>query len=159
VLEGLEGKDVNVIATLGPDRDPHALGPQPANIHLFGYVPQAQLLGRCDLVICHGGAGSTFGALSFGLPLLILPRGADNFYNPERVLSAGAGRSLLDAEITAEAVANEVAFLLTDDNCHNAAAPIADEITAMPAPARAVTALENLAATRPSSPSASLASL
>lgn len=155
VLEGLEGKDVNVIATVGPDRDPDALGPQPANIRLFGYVPQAQLLGRCDLVICHGGASSTFGALSFGLPLLILPRGADNFYNAERVLSAGAGRSLLDDEITAEAVGNEVAFLLTDDDCHNAAALIAGEITAMPAPARAVTSLENLAAMRPSSPSAS----
>ena len=106
-----------------------------------GHLPR-----RCEL---------TFGALSFGLPLLILPRGADNFYNAERVLSAGAGRSLLDAEITAEAVGNEVAFLLRDDDCHNAAALIAGEIRAMPAPARAVTSLENLAAMRPSSPSAS----
>ena len=64
--------------------------------------------------------------------------------NSDRRLAAGAGCRLLDAEITAEAVASKVAFLLEDDDCRNAAALIADEIAAMPAPATAVSALENL---------------
>ncbi|MBV9048673.1 MAG: hypothetical protein JOY58_10425, partial [Solirubrobacterales bacterium] len=72
------------------------------------------------------------------------PRGADNFYNAERVLAAGAGRRLLDADITAESVANEVAFLLEDDRCSGAARMIAEEIAAMPATAAAVPALESL---------------
>ena len=145
VLDGLAGTGLNVIATVGPDGNLDALRPQPDNVHLFRYVPQSQLLGLCDVVICHGGASSTFGALSFGLPVLILPRGADNFYNAERVLAAEAGRMLLDAEITAQAVANEVQLLLADDHCRAAAGAIADEIAAMPPPTSAVSTLESLA--------------
>ena len=144
VLDALAEQPVNVIATIGPDGDPSAFGPRPANAYLARYIPQAQLLPHCDLVICHGGASSTFGALSFGLPVLLLPRGADNFYNAERVLAAGAGRRLLDADITAESVANEVAFLLEDDRCSAAARMIAEEIAAMPASVAAVPALESL---------------
>jgi MGT family glycosyltransferase len=144
VLHGLAAADLNVIATVGPDGDPHALRPQPDRVHLYRFLPQAQVLGHCDMVVCHGGAGSTLGALAFGLPLLILPRGADNFYNAERVLAAGAGRRLLDADITPRAVANEVKRLLAGARYRAAAARIADEIAAMPTPASAVTALENL---------------
>jgi UDP:flavonoid glycosyltransferase YjiC (YdhE family) len=144
VLDGLGAADLNVIATVGPDGNLPALGPQPDRVHLDRFLPQAQVLGRCDMVICHGGVGSTLGALAFGLPILILPRGADNFYNAERVLAAGAGRRLLDADITPRAVANEVESLLADGRYRAAAAAIADEIAAMPAPASAVTALEHL---------------
>jgi UDP:flavonoid glycosyltransferase YjiC (YdhE family) len=144
VLEGLAATDLNVIATVGPDGNPDELGPQPDRIHVYRSLPQAQVLGRCDVVICHGGAGSTLGALAFGLPVLILPRGADNFYNAERLLAAGAGRQLLDADITPRAVANEVKRLLTDAGYRAAASRIADEIAAMPAPSVAVTALEHL---------------
>jgi UDP:flavonoid glycosyltransferase YjiC (YdhE family) len=144
VLEGLAATDLNVIATVGPDGNPDELGPQPDRVHLYRFLPQAQVLGRCDMVICHGGAGSTLGALAFGLPILILPRGADNFYNAERVLAAGAGRRLLDADITPRAVATEVKGLLTDARYRAAASRIGAEIAAMPAPSAAVTALEHL---------------
>jgi MGT family glycosyltransferase len=144
VLHGLAAADLNVIATVGPDGDPHALGPQPDRVHLCRFLPQARILDHCDMVICHGGAGSTLGALAFGLPLLLLPRGADNFYNAERVLATGAGRRLLDADITSRAVANEADRLLAGASYRAAAAGIADEIAAMPAPASAVTALENI---------------
>ena len=143
-LDGLAGAHLNVIATVGPDGDLDALGPQPDHVHLYRFLPQAHVLARCDIVICHGGAGSTLGALAFGLPILLLPRGADNFYNAERVLAAGAGRRLLDGEITPRAVANDVQSLLTDARYRAAAAAVAEEIAAMPAPASAVTALEHL---------------
>jgi UDP:flavonoid glycosyltransferase YjiC (YdhE family) len=144
VLDGLAAANLNVIATVGPDGDLDALGSQPNHVHLHRFLPQAQVLARCDMVICHGGAGSTFGALAFGLPILLLPRGADNFYNAERVLAAGAGRRLLDADITPRAVANDVERLLTDARYRAAAARIANEIAAMPAPASTVTALKHL---------------
>ena len=144
VLDGLATADLNVIATIGPDANLDGLGPQPDRVHLFRFVPQAQVLGRCDVVVCHGGAGSTLGALTFGRPILMLPRGADNFYNAERVLAAGAGRTLLDADITSSSVAHEVRSLLVDAHYRAAAGAIADEIAGMPAPASAVSALEHL---------------
>lgn len=110
VLDGLARAPASVIATVAPDLEPGLIEPRPANAHVCRYIPQAQLLGRCDLVICHGGAGSLFEALGFGLPVLMLPRGADNFYNAGRVVAAGAGRQLVDGEITPQAVAREVAL-------------------------------------------------
>lgn len=148
VLRGLATGPVNVIVTLGDEVDPAVLGRQPDNVRVLGYLPQAELFGVCDVVVCHAGASTVFGALAFGLPLLLLPRGADNFYNADRVLAAGAGRRLLDSEITAEAVAGELAFLLEDVRCRAAAALIAGEIAAMPAPATAVGVLEELAGRR-----------
>lgn len=132
VLQGLDRTPVNVIATVGPDLEPGVIEPRPANAHITPYIPQAQVLGRCDLVICHGGAGSIFGALGFGLPVLMLPRGADNFYNADRVVAAGAGRRLVDGEITPQAVAREVALLLDDKRVRAAARRIAAEIAGMP---------------------------
>jgi UDP:flavonoid glycosyltransferase YjiC (YdhE family) len=151
VLQGLAHAPVNVIATVGPDLEPGRVGAQPANAHICRYIPQAQVLERCDLVICHGGAGSILGALGFGLPLLLLPRGADNFYNADRVVAAGAGRQLLPAEITPRAIAREAAFLLDDARVHAAARHIAAEITTLPAPSSVLGALPDLLATHPPS--------
>jgi UDP:flavonoid glycosyltransferase YjiC (YdhE family) len=145
VVRGLAARPVNLIVTVGHDVDPAGFGPQPANVRVFPYLPQARVLPGCDAVVCHGGASTVLGALTFGLPLLVLPRGADNFYNSDQVVAAGAGRRLLDADITAERVADQVARLLADDGCRRAAARIAGEIRAMPAPARIVPALEQLA--------------
>jgi UDP:flavonoid glycosyltransferase YjiC (YdhE family) len=153
VLHGLSRTPVNVIATLGPDLEPGVLGPRPPNAHVCRYVPQGQLLDRCELVICHGGAGSILGALGFGLPLLLLPRGADNFYNTDRVVAAGAGRRLIGAEITPQAVAREVALLLKDGSTRATARRIAAEIAGMPAPTSVLGALQALVERpRPSSP-------
>jgi UDP:flavonoid glycosyltransferase YjiC (YdhE family) len=146
VLDGLAGRPLNVIVTVGPDADPAGLGPQPGHVRVCRYIPQSQLLGHCDLVICHGGAGSVLGALSFGVPVLILPRAADQFYNAGRVVAAGAGRRLLGAELTAGAVASEAGLLLDDPRYRAAAAAVAADIAAMPPASSAVPVLENLAA-------------
>ena len=148
VLDGLAGRSLNVVVTLGPGTDPGALGPQPAGVHVCGYIPHSQLLGRCDLVICHGGAGSILNALSFGLPVLVLPQAADQFYNAERVVGAGAGRRLLGSELTPGAVADEVRLLMDDPRYRAAAAAIAAEIAAMPPADAAVPALQSLVAPR-----------
>ena len=56
---------------------------------------------ECTVAVTHGGAGSTMGALAFGLPLLLIPQGADQFFNTERVVAAGAGIGLLPGELSA----------------------------------------------------------
>jgi UDP:flavonoid glycosyltransferase YjiC (YdhE family) len=82
-LDALAARPVNVVVALGPGRNPAALGRQPANVHVRGFIPYAQLLGHCDVVVCHGGAGSVLGALTDGTPAspaagsrLVLQRGA-----------------------------------------------------------------------------------
>jgi UDP:flavonoid glycosyltransferase YjiC (YdhE family) len=142
VLAGLDGAEA--IVTLGADGDPAALGPQPASVEVHRFLPQAEVLPRCAAVICHGGAGTVLGALAHGLPLLVLPQGADQHDNAERVAAARTGLTL--AEVTPRAVAEAVARLPA---LRPAAQRIAAEMAALPAPEAAVARLEALATTRP----------
>ncbi|MGI9118581.1 MAG: glycosyltransferase, partial [Acidimicrobiales bacterium] len=93
ILTGLGDEAVNVIATLGHGADPAGLGHQPDNVHLEGYVPLSLLLAHLDVMVTQGGT-SILPALGRGLPLLVVPQGADQFHNAEACLHAGVGRRL-----------------------------------------------------------------
>lgn len=144
VLEGLREDELSVVVTVGTQNDPVALGPQPANVQIHRFVPQDVVLPECTLAVIHGGAGSTVGALAFGLPLVLVPQGADQFFNTERVVAAGAGIGLLPEQFSADSVRQAVRKLLDDEAYRNAAEGIAREIEAMPDAAHAVVALERL---------------
>ena len=60
-------------------------------MHVERWVDQADVFDGCDLVVCHGGSGTTYGALAAGLPLVLAPVFADQFENTKRVVAAGAG--------------------------------------------------------------------
>jgi UDP:flavonoid glycosyltransferase YjiC (YdhE family) len=51
-------------------------------------------------VVSHGGGGTILAALSRGLPLVLLPQGADQFHNAERVAEVKAGIALTPSEAT-----------------------------------------------------------
>ncbi len=80
-----------MLLSTGRTPDPADLGPLPPNVHAEAWVDQDQVLGQAALVICHGGAGTTFGALGFGLPVVFVPIMADQALNARLVTSAGAG--------------------------------------------------------------------
>jgi len=80
VLEGLRDEKVNVIVTVGHDSDPADFGPQPDHIHIERFIPQSLLLPRCDVVVNQGGT-AILPILAQGLPLLLLPQGANQFHN------------------------------------------------------------------------------
>ncbi|HWH34647.1 MAG TPA: glycosyltransferase [Acidimicrobiales bacterium] len=145
VLGGLGEAEWNVIVTIGPDRHPAELGPQPAHVHIEGYLPQSLLFGRCDVVVCHGGSGTLLAALGRGLPLLVLPQGANQFWNARRCVELGVGLALTDGELAPPAVRSAVAALVHDARYRDGAARLAAEIAAMPAPAEVVPKLEALA--------------
>jgi UDP:flavonoid glycosyltransferase YjiC (YdhE family) len=84
---------------------PEQLGSVPDDVTVRAWVPQADLLPHADLIVHHGGGGTTLGALTVGAPQLILPQGADEFANAEALTAAGAALSLLPTEVSTEAVA------------------------------------------------------
>src|SRR5207244_9264681 len=95
------------------DRDPASIGLLPDNVHVDNYVPQSLVLAHCAAVVCHGGSGTTLAALAAGLPLLILPQGADQYINADLVVSNGAGVRLVAAEVTSASGRTSVMSLLT----------------------------------------------
>jgi UDP:flavonoid glycosyltransferase YjiC (YdhE family) len=144
-VAGLRDEPLNVVVTVGPDRDPAELGPQPANVHVERYVPQSLLLARCHAVVAHGGSGTTLAALAYGLPLLLLPQGANHFDTAERCVAAGVGIQLLPEEVDAGSVRHAVRALLEGPRYRERAAGVAAEIAGMPAPADLVAPLEDIA--------------
>ncbi len=145
VLGALADEVLNVIATVGLDRDPAELGPQPANVHVMRYLPQSIVLPRCAAVICHGGSGTTLAALAHGLPLLILPQGANQAWNGRCCAAAGVGAVLEREEMSQAAVRGKVREMLDLACYREGARGVQREIAQMPSPAETVEALEALA--------------
>jgi UDP:flavonoid glycosyltransferase YjiC (YdhE family) len=147
VLDALRDLPVTAVVTVGPDNDPAAFGPQPDHVHVERFVPQSLLLPSCDAVVNQGGT-AILPVLAHGLPLLLLPQGANQFHNAEACVAAGVGRRLLPGEVSAEAVRAEVERLLADPALRTAARRVQAELAAMPGPERGVALLEELAAER-----------
>lgn len=147
ILEGLREEDLNVIVTIGADQDPAVLGPQPPNVHVEGFIPQAALLPHCDAVINQAGT-AIFEILAHGLPLLLLPQGANQFHNAERCVAAGAALSLLPDEVTAESVRAGVRELIDAPSFRERAGVLAREIAAMPGPEHGAALVARLALER-----------
>jgi MGT family glycosyltransferase len=74
--------------------DPAALGPLPASVIARRSVPQPEILARAALFITHGGMNSVNEAMYAGVPMLVVPQGADQPLVARRVVELGAGLSI-----------------------------------------------------------------
>jgi UDP:flavonoid glycosyltransferase YjiC (YdhE family) len=148
ILAGLRDERVNLIVTVGHGQDPARFGSQPPHIRIERYIPQTRLLPRCDLVLSHGGSGTMLAALVEGLPLVILPLGADQPENARACQALGAGRALDPTTLTPELVRDAVRTVLGDAAYRRHAEQLRDALAELPGPERAATLLETLAIER-----------
>lgn len=146
ILDGLRGKNLNVIVTTGPGVAADAFGEQPTNVYMKQFVPQELILPHVDLCINHGGFGSVMGALSHGVPLVVFPLSADQPIISGIIAAHGASVALpheverIDAEgaigclprrITSAHVSRLVDEALGNPRYREAARAIAREIAAL----------------------------
>jgi UDP:flavonoid glycosyltransferase YjiC (YdhE family) len=136
------------VAVAVDDRTAAAWGPWPRGVRHVGWMPMGQLLRVSDLLIHHGGQGTTLTALEAGVPQLIFPQFDDQFENADAVAKAGAGIRMLSPEIVPEAVVGHCVRLLESADIAAVAAGLAGEIAAQPSPFEVVTQLETLVAQR-----------
>ena len=137
--------DVDLLVTVGPEGEPAALGELPDNVHVERFVAQSAVLPLVDLIVHHGGTGTVLSALEVGLPQLLLPQGADQFFNAEILTTAGAGRALPNDAQQPGVIGEAVQALLDDAPERQVAARLCDEIAGMPSPADVVPSLIKLA--------------
>ncbi|GAB7046050.1 glycosyltransferase [Catenuloplanes indicus] len=110
-------------------------GPAAGGVRLVPFQPMANLLaGDIAAVVTHGGAGTVLGALSLGLPLVIVPQGADQFVQAAAVSAAGCGVATAPGRPDPEQLRAAVRTVLTDPSIAAAAADVRKQIDAMPAP-------------------------
>jgi UDP:flavonoid glycosyltransferase YjiC (YdhE family) len=144
-IAGLARLEADVVVAAGPTVEPAQLGEVPENVRVEAWVPQNELLPHVDLVVHHGGSGTTLGAFGAALPQLVLPQGADQFTNAEAVVAAGVGGQLIGAEGTEDAIFEQSRKLLADEGVRAAARKLADEVAAMPSPAEVAARLPEFA--------------
>jgi len=144
VLAGLVELDVNVIVTVGREIDPTELGHQPTNVRVEQYLPQEVLLPHCDVVVCHGGSGSVLGALAFGVPLVLLPMGADQPLNADRCEALGVARVLDPTTTTRSLITATVREVLTTPSYRRAAQRLRNEAATLPPAQQAASWVEDL---------------
>jgi UDP:flavonoid glycosyltransferase YjiC (YdhE family) len=140
MLRQLCALDIDIVATLGLLAAKDQFDVDHSRVSFVPFTPLADLLRGVDAVLTHGGAGTTLAALSRGIPLVIVPQGADQFIQAERVPAAGAGIALAPGDATPQAVAAAVQAVLAERPIRQAAASIAKEIASMP-PASEVAAI------------------
>jgi MGT family glycosyltransferase len=146
-LAGLSSLHADVVVTVGQQIDPAELGPQPPNVRIKRFIPAREILSRCELVVCHGGSGTVVGALAFGVPLVLLPMGADQPLNADRCDGLGVA-AVLDASTATEHAIGRAARTVLDDSSYRArASSLRDEIRSLPLAAQAARRLERLTGT------------
>ena len=141
-VDAMVGIDARVLVTTGRGTTPDGLGVVPENVHVEPWVPQDDVLAQASLVVCHGGSGTTFGALAAGVPVVAVPLFADQPANAERVAAAGAGVLVrpdggdIEARIATADLARRiraaVVRVLTDTSYRDGAARVAAELRTLP---------------------------
>ena len=87
----------------------------PDNFFIARDVPHEWLFPRVSLAVHHGGAGTTHTAARAGVPQVILPFGADQFFWAGRVAARGAApKTSRKAALNAAALSKMIAFAQLD---------------------------------------------
>jgi UDP:flavonoid glycosyltransferase YjiC (YdhE family) len=145
-LDAVAELPVRALLTTGRGFDRAALGAVPSNVQVEEFIPQREVFAHARAVVCHGGSGTVRGALAAGLPMVVIPVGADQPYNAQRVAAVGAGIALPKPDVAAVRAAIE--RVLADAELRAGASKMAADIAALPALDHAVDALIALAKAR-----------
>lgn len=156
IADALADEPFEVVIALGNGIPLKSLGEVAENIRVGGYLPQARILERASVVVNHGGYNTVSAALGAGLPLFLLPMGADQPYNTERCITAGAALGVIQPQPDGPPSAAPPPFtppdaavirdgtrrLLDEPSFREAARGIAAEIAALPPASYAAERLE-----------------
>jgi UDP:flavonoid glycosyltransferase YjiC (YdhE family) len=84
-------EQIDVTVTTGPHVSAADLPTPRDGVRIADFVPLREVLGGCGAVVCHGGSGTVVAALSLGIPVAVLPMGADQPDNADRCRELGVG--------------------------------------------------------------------
>jgi len=92
IYRELQDMDVDVLFSLGCDRDIDSFGSPPKNFIVKNFVPQKKVLAEADAIICSGSVNTINEAICFGVPIVAIPFAqADHFIMANQIVSKGIG--------------------------------------------------------------------
>lgn len=113
-IEALSESDFRVILSIGSYMDPAALGPLPNNIEVNQHAPQSKIIPNATLFIGSGGAVSTFEAIYYGIPVILVPQDVSHMEMAHRVTELGLGLMINKEQLTTAAIRDAVQHASTD---------------------------------------------
>jgi MGT family glycosyltransferase len=145
VVEGLGGRRVRVAAAIGRmDRDAPVL---PENFFVRPHLCQGAVLRHAQLAISGGNTTPVLGALTHGVPSLLLPGGGEQRDVAAQVERVGAARILRLGETTAESLGRAAEEALSDADLARSAQAQARAFSRVHGPERAALLIEHLGKT------------
>lgn len=115
LFAAFDGADDRLVIAAGNRMVLSAIGPIPHNCIVRPHVPQLAVLERAALFFTHGGMSSISGALWHEVPMLVRPRGGDQFVNARRVEQLRVGRRLRRGDLTPERLRRLADNLIRDE--------------------------------------------
>jgi UDP:flavonoid glycosyltransferase YjiC (YdhE family) len=144
IIEALAGEPLDLIVTIGRNRDPSEFGTPPPNVRIERYVPLSQLLPHADVTICHAGFNTIFTAVAAGTPLVLIPIDSDQPTGALRCRDLGLGPMLNRRQLSAEIVRDAVREVLAEARYRNAVTAFRKELEALPGTEGTASLLEAL---------------
>ncbi len=135
IAESVTSVAGTVVVATGPL--PDTVVPSCSRVRVTQYVPLSAVLPVTDLVISHGGAGTSMACLVAGVPQVVIPQGAPS----QRRVAAGIARSgvgaaLDDEPLEAETITAAARQLLRDPETRQRIESARTAIDALPRPER-----------------------
>jgi MGT family glycosyltransferase len=146
-LEELAGGGYQVVLATG-SAPPASLGPFPENAIVRPIVPQIEILRRAAVFVTHAGMNSVQEALFHGVPLVMAPQAADQFWISARTAELGAGLAIDSGSIAPGGLRRAVAKVLEDRKYAEAAARLGSTLHAAGGSGRAADVVQEFIARR-----------
>ncbi len=139
-IAGLADRPGSVIVTTAA-LDPDGFAAPNERVRVTRFLPHAEVVPEVDLVVTHGGMGTTQRALAAGVPVVVVPWGRDQAETGRRAEVSGAGVMLPKQRLDATSLRAAVARA---SDRREGARRIAEAFAAAGGATRAVTLLERV---------------
>ncbi|MEU5347097.1 MULTISPECIES: nucleotide disphospho-sugar-binding domain-containing protein [unclassified Streptomyces] len=124
------------------DRLAATLDPLPEGVLAAGQFPLSAILPACDVVVHHGGHGTTLTCLAEGVPQVSVPVIAEVWDSARLVHAVGAGIQVPWTEASVETVTAACSTIRDDSSYARTARGLKDEMAALASPADVVRLIE-----------------
>lgn len=127
-IEAFKNENVIVVMSVGKSFRIEKLGALPENFTVKNFIPQILMLKQADVFVTHGGMNSISEAMTFGVPMVVIPIESDQPVNAEQIVKLGLGKRLDYKGIDGASLKTAVMSVLNDDRIKQNSAVMKDAV-------------------------------